>query len=414
MKLYWKTHGKTLAILIEYIGLVLFQLNKEIMKMFRTYGKRAVATILSAAMLVAMAACGATPEDADKDGAAGGVSFEEVTDSANEASAEEETTVDSNEPYVLPEGMYFSELTGEPISEDIKDQRPIAAMVDNEITALPHFDTTKADVVYELMNSTKNDRITRLMCVVKDWGSIDQLGSIRSTRPTNILLAAEWNAILCHDGGPYHNDAYFVKDWAKDHISGYFSRVDNGKSREFTEYILNGDIESDIERFDISATYNEFANEGSHFNFVPYGEEINLDEKYDRSYTANGVVLPFTHNSSQLRYNAETGLYEYYEYGDQYFDEANGEPLTFKNVILQKCSFAQLDENGYLIYNCIGSGEYAWYLTNGVAKDCTWAKTSETGVTRYYDETGAELQINTGKTYIAIIPDDTWDKVIFE
>ena len=382
--------------------------------MFRTYGKRAVATILSAAMLVAMAACGATPEGADKDGAAGGVSFEEVTDSANETSAEEETTVDSNEPYVLPEGMYFSELTGEPISEDIKDQRPIAAMVDNEITALPHFDTTKADVVYELMNSTKNDRITRLMCVVKDWGSIDQLGSIRSTRPTNILLAAEWNAILCHDGGPYHNDAYFVKDWAKDHISGYFSRVDNGKSREFTEYILNGDIESDIERFDISATYNEFANEGSHFNFVPYSEEINLDEKYDRSYTANGVVLPFTHNSSQLRYNAETGLYEYYEYGDQYFDEANGEPLTFKNVILQKCSFAQLDENGYLIYNCIGSGEYAWYLTNGVAKDCTWAKTSETGVTRYYDETGAELQINTGKTYIALIPDDTWDKVIFE
>ncbi len=382
--------------------------------MFRTYGKRAVATILSAAMLVAMAACGATPEGADKDGAAGGVSFEEITDSANETSAEEETTADSNEPYVLPEGMYFSELTGEPISEDIKDQRPIAAMVDNEITALPHFDTTKADVVYELMNSTKNDRITRLMCVVKDWGSIDQLGSIRSTRPTNILLAAEWNAILCHDGGPYHNDAYFVKDWAKDHISGYFSRVDNGKSREFTEYILNGDIESDIERFDISATYNEFANEGSHFNFVPYGEEINLDEKYDRSYTANGVVLPFTHNSSQLRYNAETGLYEYYEYGDQYFDEANGEPLTFKNVILQKCSFAQLDENGYLIYNCIGSGEYAWYLTNGVAKDCTWAKTSETGVTRYYDETGAELQINTGKTYIALIPDDTWDKVIFE
>ncbi len=385
------------------------------MKMFRTYGKRAVATILSAAMLVTLAACGSTPEGGDDSESSSGVSFEQITDTATEeTSVEEEAPVETDEPYVLPEGMYFSELTGEPISEDIKDQRPIAAMVDNEITALPHFDTTKADVVYELMNSTKNDRITRLMCVVKDWGSIDQLGSIRSTRPTNILLASEWNAILCHDGGPYHNDAYFAKDWAKDHISGYFSRVDNGKSREFTEYILNGDLESDIERFGISATYNEFANEGSHFNFAEYGTEIKLDEKYDRSYTANGVVLPFTHNSSKLVYNAETGLYEYYEYGDQYFDAANEQPLAFKNVILQKCSFAQLDENGYLIYNCIGSGEYAWYLTNGVAKDCTWAKTSETGVTKFYDETGAELQINTGKTYIALVPDDTWDKVIFE
>ena len=383
---------------------------------FKQFGKRVAVSILCATSIMAMTACGSSDgESADNSGAAT-ASFESIENlPAQETEATvEETEVASDEPFVLPEGMYFSELTGEPISEEIKNQRPIAAMVDNEITALPHFDTTKADVVYELMNSTKNDRITRLMCIVKDWGSIEQLGSIRSTRPTNILLASEWNAILCHDGGPYHNDAYFAKDWAKDHISGYFSRVDNGKSREFTEYILKGDLESAIDKFGISATYNEFANEGSHFNFTEYGTEIKLDEKYSRSYTANKITLPFTHNSSQLAFNSETGLYEYYEYGDQYFDQANGQPLTFKNIILQKCSFAQLDENGYLIYNCINSSELGWYITNGVAKDITWAKNSETGVTKYYDENGEELQINTGKTYISLIPDDTWDKVIFE
>ena len=125
--------------------------------MFRTYGKRAIATILSAAMLVTLAACGSTPEGGDDSESSSGVSFEQITDTATEeTSVEEEAPVDTDEPYVLPEGMYFSELTGEPISEDIKDQRPIAAMVDNEITALPHFDTTKADVVYEMMNSTAN------------------------------------------------------------------------------------------------------------------------------------------------------------------------------------------------------------------------------------------------------------------
>ena len=41
-------------------------------------------------------------------------------------------------------------------------------------------------------------RITRFMAVVKDWGKIEQFGSIRSTRDTNIMLAAEWNAVLCH------------------------------------------------------------------------------------------------------------------------------------------------------------------------------------------------------------------------
>ena len=46
------------------------------------------------------------------------------------------------------------------------------------------------------------------MVVVKDWDKIEQLGSIRSARPTNFMLAAEWNAVLCHDGGPF-----FINDW---------------------------------------------------------------------------------------------------------------------------------------------------------------------------------------------------------
>ena len=40
---------------------------------------------------------------------------------------------------VIPEGMYRSELTNEIISEELKNQRPIAAMVDNDKRALPHY-----------------------------------------------------------------------------------------------------------------------------------------------------------------------------------------------------------------------------------------------------------------------------------
>ncbi len=386
------------------------------MKMFgRKYGKRAAAGILTAALLMSVTACGSTPEAEDTSVPA--ASFEPI-ESTPEVEVTEEPAAeeDTNEPYVLPEGMYFSEITGEPISEEIKDQRPIAVMVDNEKTALPHYGTSEADVVYELMNSTANDRITRLMCIVKDWGKIEQMGSVRSTRPTNILLASEWNAVLCHDGGPYYNDQYFSQPWAS-HFSGTFSRVNNGKAREFTEYIVSGDLESNFSSKEgnsaYSTTYNEYANAGSHFNFVDYGDEIFLDQKYSRSYTAKKIVLPFTHNGSHLIMNEETNEYEYYEYNERHEDAEDDMPLSFKNVILQNCSFAQLDDHGYLIYNCIGSGN-GWYITNGVAKDITWVKSSETDVTKFYDENGDELQINTGKTYISLIPDDTWDKVIFE
>ena len=144
---------------------------------FKTYGKKTVAAILGASLILSVAACG--NEDSGEDTSSESSLFEPITgvtentdktDNSGDAdtTAETEEAASSDEPYVLPEGMYISELTGEPISEELKDQRPIAAMVDNELTALPHYGTSEADVVYELMNSTKNDRITRLMCIVKD------------------------------------------------------------------------------------------------------------------------------------------------------------------------------------------------------------------------------------------------------
>ena len=378
--------------------------------LLRKKGKRTAIIIACILAFGSLTACG--PEDGNADSSLQ-ASFEPISqegDSSTESTSEETT---EEESYEIPEGMYLSELTGEPISEEIKDQRPIAVMVDNEKMALPHYELANADVVYEIMNSTKNDRITRFMVIVKDWGKIEQLGSIRSTRPTNIILASEWDAVLCHDGGPpVHNDPYFKNPWAE-HFSGTFSRVNNGKKREFTEYIVPGDLEKNFKNSGYSTTYNEYANEGSHFNFAPYGKEIKLDEKYSRSYPANSVSLPFKHTGTQLKYNEETKEYEQYEYKARHEDAETNAPLSFKNVILQNCSFNQLDENGYLIYNCIGNGN-GWYLTNGVAKDITWVKDSMTGVTKFYDENGDELEINTGKTYISLIPEDTWGNVVFE
>ena len=375
--------------------------------------KRSIATAICTLLAFSAIGCG---KNSEAESATSQVSFEEIeNEAAAEGSSSEEVV--SGEAAEIPEGMYLSEITGEPISEEIKDQRPLCVMVDNEKTALPHFGTSEADVVYEIMNSTANDRITRLMCVVKDWGKIEQMGSIRSTRPTNLLLAAEWNAVLCHDGGPYYINQYLEKPWAA-HFSGTFSRVNNGKAREFTEYICTGDLDKNFSnnsgKSAYSTTYNEFANEGNHFNFIEYGKEVDLTKVYDKTYPATKISLPFWHNTSTLVYNDETKEYEYYEYGKRHEDAEDNEPLSFKNVILQRCTFSQLDEHGYLIYNCIDSGKTGWYITNGVAKAITWVKAGETDVTKYYDDEGKEIQINTGKTYISLVPDDTWDTLAME
>ena len=327
-----------------------------------------------------------------------------------EEPVEEEPEADLDE---VPEGMYRSELTNLPISEELKDQRPIAAMVDNESLALPHFGTAEADVVYELMNSTLNGRITRLMVLVKDWESIEQLGSIRSVRPTNFMLAAEWNAVLCHDGGPFYIDDYIKKDYCA-HFSGIFSRVNNGKSREYTEYIMPGDLEKAFANSDYSQNYDSYY-PGPHFQFANPSTPVVLDELYDGyTYPATKVDLPFPHNSSELEYNEATGTYDYSEYGSLHKDGEDDEVMSFTNVILQKCTFSQLDNNGYMVFNVLASDQAGYYITGGQAIDITWTKLTDTDVTRYYDATGKEITINTGKTYIALVPDDDWSDLVLK
>ena len=148
-------------------------------------------------------------------------------------------------PAAAAQAAYVSELTGLPTSIALQTQRPVAVMIDNDTKALPHYGLSEADVVYEMMNSTANKRVTRLMAIYKDWQNVGQIGNVRSTRPTNILLASEWNAILIHDGGPFYNNPYF-KSTGISHLSGGFSRVKNGKAQEFTEYVLKNDIAKQV------------------------------------------------------------------------------------------------------------------------------------------------------------------------
>ena len=127
--------------------------------------KKTLLLFLSAALACTMlTGCGGSSADAaaptvsDVSEGENTEEADEPTDAAEEeASAEEETR----------EGMYRSELTNEWIDESLQNQRPVAIMVDNEKTALPHYGLNDADIVYEMMNSTANGEITRFMALFK-------------------------------------------------------------------------------------------------------------------------------------------------------------------------------------------------------------------------------------------------------
>lgn len=364
--------------------------------------RKSLVLMLSLALVCsALTGCGAKEETATNE-----LQVIETDTEETEAPAEEVAEV----PEETREGMYRSELTNEWIDEALKGQRPVAIMVDNEKTALDHYGLTQADIIYEMMNSTANDEITRFMCVVKDWGSITRFGSIRSVRPTNFMIAPEYNAIVIHDGGPFYIDAFLSNPWV-DHLSGGFARIDNGKSREFTEYVTTGEIESRLEANGIDREYNSYYM-GQHWQFSSSPVDLS---------SANGskdctlVDLPFPHNGSELTYDEASGTYLYSEYGKPHIDlENDNKQLAFTNVIIQCASHTQYDDNGYMQFNIINTSGEGYYITGGKAIPVTWTKTHDAEPTNFYDADGNEITLNTGKTYVGLVSTSRWNELILK
>ena len=69
--------------------------------------------------------------------------------------------------------------------------------------------------------------------------------------------------------------------------------------------------------------------------------------------------------------------------------------------------------DGYLNITVNGGGK-GKYITNGKAIDITWKKDTEFGPTRYYDESGTEIVLNRGKTWVCIIQNDRTNKIEIE
>ena len=103
-----------------------------------------------------------------------------------ETQAGTETIDDSIPP---EEGMVRSKVTNEWIDGDLYNQRPLAVMIPNESSAIPHYGLSEASIIYE---ANVEGRMTRMMAIFEDYESIEKLGNIRSLRDYYAYWAFEW------------------------------------------------------------------------------------------------------------------------------------------------------------------------------------------------------------------------------
>lgn len=340
----------------------------------------------------------------------------EITTAASLAEKTEETDPAEGEPQktnedIPPrEGMVRSRITNEWVSEKVNNTRPITIMIPNTKSAA-QYGISQADVLYEC-NVEKS--ITRLMALFQDWSDFDRLGNVRSCRDYFLYWSFEWDAVYIHYGGPFYIDEVINRPDTDDIdglTSSIFWRADDTGNTTDNAYVDTEGILSDMDRLGYDSDYRNGYADKQHYRFAPFDAQNTL-EQYPDAVPAEKIDMSPTYpvTNCYFIYNEETGLYDRFQHlsgtsDGPHIDQANGQQLAFKNILIQNTYFEVRDAKGYLSFQCIDSTRDGWFFTNGRGIHVTWKKTSDYGATRYYDDNGNEIELNTGKTMVCIVED---------
>ncbi|MGN0315506.1 MAG: DUF3048 domain-containing protein [Fusicatenibacter sp.] len=310
----------------------------------------------------------------------------------------------------LQEGMMYSYLTGEPISEEIGRRRPVAVMLNNIYDACPQSGISRAGIIYE---APVEGGITRLMGVFEEYDDLTKIGSVRSCREYFVYFDTGLDAIYFH----YGQAAYAIPLLESD-------QIDNVNGMEYSDEVYyrttdrkaphNAYLDADGIRQGIALCgYRQRYPEDYNGTFL--FSEPGQQELLESGKTANKVTPGgYFHNNAWFEYEESAGIYLRYQFGEPQIDEMNQEQLFAKNLILQYCSWSKYqDSDEYLDIDVCGGGSGV-YVTNGKAIDITWSKEDQWGATSYFDSEGNSIVLNPGKTWILIILDSYADSTRIE
>jgi hypothetical protein len=293
-----------------------------------------------------------------------------------------------------------SRLTGHYIDYNIANQRPIAVVINNINVALPQSGIKQADIFYEVLSEGD---ITRIIAIFEYYNH-DKIGPIRSARDYFLHFAIDHDALFIHHGGSVL--AYSaINTLNVDNLDGmndtanFFrdqQRVNTRGMYEHSSFINGENLNQHFK--DRGVRTERFEDDTTGFKFFP------VVSSPVASGNANKITIPFSSTyTSVFKYNEDSKLYYKYRGDTPHIDGQNNYQITVTNVIVQNVNMRLIpgDEAGRREVDLVGRGD-GYLFTNGTYSHITWHKESNTTQTRWFDEQGAELMLNKGKTWIAI------------
>lgn len=334
-----------------------------------------------------------------------------VEDSGEAPSIDGTAEDDTNPPHP---GMVRSRLTNEWVDEDVAQTRPIAVITPNEKDAFPQYGLSNASILYE---ANVEGRMTRMMAIYEGWDSLEKIGNIRSLRSYYAYWAFEWDAFIVHYGGPslFIND--LISQSTTQHLDGDAGGADaaafyrdNSRSMPHNGYATGAGLLDAITQKDYSLSYRGLADK-DHYQFTNKAKPNTLEQYGSDAKNATYIDMSGCYPLTRcyFEYNDADGLYYRSQHlsgssDGPHLDAGTGEQLKFKNIIVQNTKHEEIG-GGYLSFQCHDSTRDGWFFTGGKGVHITWEKSTDYGATRYYDDDGNEIVLNTGKTMVCIVED---------
>ena len=278
--------------------------------------------------------------------------------------------------------------------------RPYAVMINNINVARPlQSGLQDAYIIYEII---VEGGITRYMALFLDQDT-ERIGSIRSARHYFLDYALENDAIYVHHG----QSPQAQSDFSRLDVDRIV--VDNSKTgwrdntlNVATEHRLFTSIEK------LNSGLGNIRTERDNDLLLNYSiDELDLSS-YVGAIPANNVTIKYSgYITNTYEYDSESGVYKRFVNGEEHTDYVTKEQYTFKNIITYQVDNYTLNDGenkGRQDIENIGEGT-GYYISGGYAVPITWEKSSRASQTKYYLESGEELVVNDGNTFIQIQPE---------
>lgn len=292
------------------------------------------------------------------------------------------------------------------IKEEIKiidvnsDTRPYAVMINCHNEALPHSGLQDAYIVYELL---VEGGITRMMALFKDV-DVSKIGSIRSARTQYLDYVYENDAIYVHAGGATDAIRRINSEKISDvDVDGKYGKRDSSLNRSWEHTLFTS-----TELIKKGVSDKRIKDTTSKGNLLTYqAKSINFDKYEDKKEATNVSIKYSDYRTSNYKYDSAKKVYLRSMNNNSNKDLVTGKQYEVKNIITYSVNHSTYEDNGYYGYqrlSNVGSGE-GYYISEGYAIPITWKKNSKNERTTYtVKETGKELVVNDGNTYIQIYP----------